>query len=127
MELGSYVADKLTAAVSGFAGGASIMSFIRPKTIGEAFARGGTSTGTAIIFAGPLINLCGLKSGWDTQLAAGFVIGFTAYSLLGAVANFLRKHEESDIVEMVQAARGDIEPRTKPAEKKVRAKRRKEA
>lgn len=122
----SYLTDKLTSAVAGLMGGASIMSYIRPKTIGEAFARGGTSTGAAIIFAGPILHALRLPTGWEMQMVSGFVIGFTAYSLLGAVANFLDRHKDSDITEMVRAARGDIEPKTKPAEKKPRIRRRKE-
>lgn len=126
MEITSYITHKLTAALGGLIGGASIMSYIRPHSIGEAFARGGTSTGAAIIFAGPCLQALSLPTGWEMQLVSGFVIGFTAYSLLGAVANFLDRHKESDITEMVRAARGDIEPKTKPAEKKVRIRRRKE-
>lgn len=120
MEITSYITHKLTAALGGLVGGASIMSYIRPHSIGEAFARGGTSTGAAIIFAGPLLQVLRLPTGWEMQLVSGFVIGFVAYSLLGAVANFLDRHQESDITEMVRAARGDIEPKTKPEPRKPR-------
>ena len=125
MEIGSYLTQKLTAAVGGLIGGASIMSYIRPHSIGEAFARGGTSTGAAIIFAGPLLVALRLPTGWEMQLVSGFVIGFIAYSVLGAVANFLDRHKERDIVDLVKAARGDIEPETKPEPEQKRPRRRK--
>lgn len=124
MEITSYITHKLTAALGGLIGGASIMSYIRPHSIGEAFARGGTSTGAAIIFAGPCLVALGLPAGWEMQLVAGFVIGFVAYSVLGAVANFLDRNKDKDIVELVKVARGDVEPKVKPeVEKKELARR----
>lgn len=125
MEIGSYLTQKLTAALGGLIGGASIMSYIRPHSIGEAFARGGTSTGAAIIFAGPCLFALGLPTGWEMQLVSGFVIGFVAYSVLGAVANFLDRHKDKDITELVKVARGDVEPEPKPEEQKRQMRRRK--
>lgn len=125
MEMGSYITQKLTAALGGLVGGASIMSYIKPHSIGEAFARGGTSTGAAIIFAGPCLLALRLPTGWEMQLVSGFVIGFIAYSVLGAVANFLDRHKEKDITELVKAARGDVEPETKPEQPKRQMRRRK--
>ena len=125
MEIGSYLTQKLTAALGGLLGGASIMSYIRPHSIGEAFARGGTSTGAAIIFAGPCLFALGLPAGWEMQLVSGFVIGFVAYSVLGAVANFLDRHKDKDITELVKVARGDVEPEPKPEEQKRQMRRRK--
>jgi hypothetical protein len=112
MDVSSYIAQKLTAALGGLIGGASIMSYIRPHSVGEAFTRGGTSTGAAIIFAGPSLQALGLQTGWEMQLVSGFVIGFSAYSVLGAVANFLERHKSKDIVDLVRAARGE-EPAAK--------------
>lgn len=125
MEMGSYITQKLTAALGGLIGGASIMSYIKPHSIGEAFARGGTSTGAAIIFAGPCLVALRLPAGWEMQLVSGFVIGFLAYSVLGAVANFLDRHKEKDITELVKAARGDVEAETKPEQPKRQMRRRK--
>lgn len=127
MEPLSYITHKVTAALGGLIGGASMMSYIRPASIGEAFARGGTSTGAAIIFAGPALHALRLPEGWEMQLVSGFVIGFIAYSLLGAVARFLHRHKESDIVEIVQAARGEVKPETKSPLKKRKKARKSEA
>jgi hypothetical protein len=127
MDVSSYVTEKLTAAVSGLAGGSSMMAYVRPLTITEAFTRGGTSTACAVIFGPPVLLLLGLPTGWEMQIPAGFIIGFVSYSLLGVVANTLRKYHASDLFHMVRVARGDIEPETKPEPEKPRAKRRKKA
>lgn len=102
----SYLASKIASALGGFLGGAAILTFIRPKSIGEAFVRGGISTGSAIIFAEPLLDLIKLQNDWNYQLAAGAVVGFVSYSVLGAVANFFSKNRNDDIVTLVKKAKG---------------------
>lgn len=92
-----YVYAKVAAAVGGFFGGAAILAHIRPQTISEAFTRGATSVGSAAVFASPLLKIAGLEDTWETQLMSGFCIGFLAYSILGMVANFLRKNQDKDI------------------------------
>lgn len=98
----SYLTAKIASMIGGLLGGAAILAYIKPKTVGEAFVRGGISVGSAIIFATPLIELAKFKVDWDTQLMGGFCVGFVAYSVLGMVANFLRKNQNKDIVEAVQ-------------------------
>lgn len=127
MDVSSYVTEKLTAAVSGLAGGSSMMAYVRPLTITEAFTRGGTSTACAVIFGPPVLLLLGLPTSWEMQIPAGFIIGFVSYSLLGLVANTLRRYHASDLLHMVRVARGDVEPETKPEPPKERVKRRKKA
>lgn len=105
----SFVTAKIASAIGGFFGGASLMSFIRPQTIGEAFARGGISTGAAIIFAGPSLHLIGARTDWEWQLMAGGVVGFTAYSVMGAIANWMIKHRDADIIELVHRARAQAQ------------------
>lgn len=101
----SYITAKVAAAIGGLLGGAGMMSFIKPNSIGEAFARGGVSTGTAIIFSNPVIVWLGAPDNWEMQLMAGGVIGFVAYSLLGAVANFFHKNKGDDIFELAAKAK----------------------
>lgn len=101
-EISGYISTKLASMIGGFLGGAAILTFIRPKTIGEAFMRGGVSTGSAIIFGTPLLQAMGWTMGWENQMMAGFCIGFISYSVLGMVANFLKKNQNKDIVEAVQ-------------------------
>lgn len=103
---GSYVTAKIASAIGGLFGGMSIMTFIKPRTISEAFARGGVSTGAAIIFATPLLTALNLPANWEMQLMSGGVIGFLAYSVLGATARFLAKNQNDDIVELAQKVRG---------------------
>lgn len=98
----SYITAKIASMIGGFFGGAAILTFIRPKTIGEAFIRGGVSVGSAIIFSVPLLKIMDLAQDWESQAMAGFIIGFLAYSVLGMVANFLVKNHNKDIVEAVK-------------------------
>ena len=97
-----YLVTKIASMIGGFFGGAVILTFIRPQTIGEAFIRGGVSTGSAVIFSAPIINWIGIDNNWESQLMAGFLIGFVAYSVLGMVANFLIKNQNKDIVETIK-------------------------
>lgn len=109
----SYVTAKIASAIGGLLGGMSLMTFIRPRTIGEAFARGGVSTGGAIIFATPVLTTLNLPVNWEMQLMSGGIIGFLAYSVLGATARFLVKNQESDIVEMAHKVRGNEVKKTR--------------
>jgi hypothetical protein len=97
-----YILTKLASMIGGFFGGAAILTFIRPKTIGEAFVRGGLSVGSAIIFASPLLSRLSINSNWENELMSGFVVGFLAYSILGMVANFLIKNQQKDIIEAIK-------------------------
>lgn len=98
----TYISTKLASMIGGFLGGAAILTFIRPQSIGEAFMRGGVSVGSAIIFSTPLIEFVDLKQTWENQAMAGFCVGFIAYSVLGMVANFLAKNQSKDIVQVVK-------------------------
>jgi hypothetical protein len=106
-DLTTYFGAKLAAMVGGFFGSAAILTFIRPKTIGEAFIRGGVSVGSAIIFSTPLLEFLTLKMNWEYQMMSGFIIGFVSYSVLGMVANFLIKYQYKDIVEAVKAIKNN--------------------
>lgn len=101
-EITTVFTSKLAAMLGGLFGGAAILTFIRPKTVGEAFLRGALSTGSAVIFAGPIISYLSMSHNWETELMTGFVIGFLAYSTLGMIANFLIKNQDKDIVEAVK-------------------------
>lgn len=97
-----YLTAKIASMIGGFFGGAAILTFIRPTSIGEAFIRGGVSVGSAIIFSSPALQWASISSNWENELMAGFVVGFVAYSVLGMVANFLVKNQNKDIVEAVK-------------------------
>lgn len=98
----SYISAKVAAMVGGFLGGAAILTFIRPKSISEAFIRGGVSVGSATIFSSPILDIINIDPNWENQSMAGFIVGFIAYGVLGMVANFLLKYQNKDIVEVVK-------------------------
>lgn len=97
-----FMTTKIASMVGGLFGGAAILTFIRPQTIGEAFTRGGVSVGSSIIFSSPLLKFLEMKDDWEAQLMAGFCIGFIAYSVLGMVANLLAKHQNKDIATAIK-------------------------
>lgn len=97
-----YLTAKIASMIGGFIGGATILTFIRPKTVGEAFMRGGISVGSSVIFSIPLLKALEMGTDWEAQSMAGFCIGFIAYSVLGMIANFLIKNQNKDIVEAIK-------------------------
>lgn len=101
-----FISAKLASMIGGLLGGAAILTFIKPQTIGEAFLRGGVSVGSAILFSSPILRALDLPDDWDFQAMSGFVIGFLAYSILGMVANFLLKHKNSTITDAANDIRG---------------------
>lgn len=107
-----YFSAKIASMIGGFFGGATILTFIRPKTIGEAFVRGGVSVGSAMIFSAPLLKALEMPLDWETQAMAGFCVGFLSYSVLGMIANFLVKNQDRTIVDAVN----DIRTPSKPKE-----------
>lgn len=103
-----FLTTKIASMIGGLFGGAAILTFIRPQTVGEAFTRGGISVGSSVIFSSPLLNLMEITNNWEAQLMAGFCIGFLAYSILGMVANLLIKHQDKDIVSVVKEIKDDV-------------------
>lgn len=93
--------------IGGFFGGAAILTFIQPKSIGEAFIRGAVSTGSAMIFAQPVISWFKIESGWENELMSGFIVGFLAYSILGMIANSLIKYQNKGIIEAIKEVKND--------------------
>lgn len=102
----SYLATKVASMIGGLFGGFAILTFIKPKTIKEAFIRGGVSVGSSIVFADPLLVIFKITSNWETQLMSGFCVGFLSYAILGMIANFLQKHQNSDIATAVKDIKG---------------------
>lgn len=100
-----YITAKVASMIGGLFGGFAILTFIRPKSISEAFMRGGVSVGSSMVFTYPLLDMLGISNNWETQLMGGFCVGFLAYTVLGMVANFLQKNQDKDIVEVVKEVR----------------------
>lgn len=106
-DFNSLLAEKVSSMVGGLFGGLAILTLIKPKTISEAFLRGSLSTGSAMVFAGPILRYISIDDNWETRLMSGFIVGFFAYSLLGMIANFLAKNEDKDIVTVVKEIKKD--------------------
>lgn len=101
-----FLSAKIASMIGGLIGGAAILTFIKPKSIGEAFIRGGVSVGSAILFSSPILRSMEMPIDWDYQLMVGFLLGFISYSILGMIANFLIKHNNSTIAEAANDLRG---------------------
>jgi hypothetical protein len=104
----SYISAKIASMIGGLFGGFAILTFIKPQTIKEAFIRGGVSVGSAMVFAQPLLVMLEISNNWETQLMAGFSVGFISYTVLGMVANFLHRNQQRDIVEVVKDTVGNL-------------------
>lgn len=103
-----YISAKVASMVGGLFGGFAILTFIKPKTIGEAFMRGGMSVGSATVFTHSILQVLGIENNWETQLVGGFCVGFVAYTVLGMVANLLAKNQNKDILEAVKDIKGQV-------------------
>jgi hypothetical protein len=99
---GGIFTHKIASMIGGLIGGAAILTYIRPKSIGEAFIRGGVSVGSAIIFSSPILRHIDMSSNWENELMVGFIVGFAAYSVLGMIANFFVKNKDNDIVDAIK-------------------------
>jgi len=104
----TYIYAKIASMIGGLFGGFAILTFIKPKTISEAFMRGGCSVGSAMVFGQPLLIFFDIHSNWETQLMSGFCVGFIAYTILGMVANFMMRHQHRDIVAAVRNAKKEL-------------------
>ena len=105
----SYLTAKIASMIGGLLGGFAILTFIKPKTIGEAFMRGGVSVGSSMVFTQPLLALAEMSNNWESQLMGGFCIGFISYTVLGMIANYLARNQNKDIVQAVKDVRNDIQ------------------
>lgn len=97
-------------------GGFSLMAFIKPKGIWDAALHGGVSTFAGVVFSGPVLKYFDVApNDWEFQMMAGFVIGFGAWFVMSAVANFFKQNEGKDIMTVAQQTRARMSnPSSKP-------------
>lgn len=98
---------KVISAVGGFLGGASLLVYIRPKTLNDGVVRVGVSTAAAVMLAPVVVaKVFDANAEADSQLLMGcaFGIGFVAWNILGAVAQFFAARQGKDIVQLAQDA-----------------------
>lgn len=118
-----YASAKIFSGVGGMTGGFSLMAFIKPKGVWDAAIHGGVSTFAGVVFSGPVLKYFEIApNDWEFQMMAGFIIGFGAWFVMSAVANFFMKNEGKDILTVAQETRARVSkpaPKAKP-KKRVR-------
>lgn len=99
------LAIRITSATGGFLGGTSMMLYMRPGSLVDALRRGGVSVVGALMFAPLASEKLFDHIGSETIMGCAFAIGFTSWSLLGAVAKFFESRQGQDIVQLAKAAK----------------------
>lgn len=112
-----WISAKISSFIGGILGGLSILSYIPPKDVKEAFMRGGVSVGFALMFAQPIFLQIGLEVQqnelWIYELGIAFLCGFVGYSVMNWVANFLAKNQNKDIMEIGREIKNPKKKRAK--------------
>ena len=104
-----YASAKVFSGVGGMTGGFSLMAFIKPKGIWDAAIHGGVSTFAGVVFSGPILKYFEIApNDWEFQMMAGFIIGFGAWFVMSAVANFFKMNEGKDIVTVAQQTKSRL-------------------
>lgn len=123
MPVTTFIGAKIASACGGLFGGLAVMAYMKPISILDASIRGGISTGAAIIGATLLIDIAHWPDIIEYHAIAGAVIGFSAWSVLGACARVFIKVEKNKLDAIqVAIAMNNLEAATKPIAK-VRKKR----
>lgn len=98
---------KGVSAAGGFLGGTSLLVYMKPKDLKDALMRVGVST-IAALMATPAISLKLLDNETPEVLGGvAFGVGFIAWNVLGAVAQFFESRKGQDIKEIVKGATDD--------------------
>jgi hypothetical protein len=97
----AFLMHKIISGLGGLLGGLALFAFWRPLNMLDACIRSGISTGSAIIFAVPVLEFFELSLNMHMILVTGAVIGFFAWSVLSMIARSLKKfdREEKDILD----------------------------
>jgi hypothetical protein len=104
-----YASAKVFSGVGGMTGGFSLMAFIKPKGIWDAAIHGGVSTFAGVVFSGPVLKYFEIApNDWEFQMMAGFIIGFCAWFVMSAVANFFQINEGKDILTVAQQTKSRL-------------------
>jgi hypothetical protein len=118
-----YAASKVAFILGGFIGGLMLSPFWQPAVLREkgrlmaAAATGGIAVGSSFVLGGMVARAAGLNGNdIDVALSIGAGIGITAVFALNAVANWFRKKENADIMEVAAEVRSMTD--SKPAAKR---------
>lgn len=104
----AFLLHKIASGVGGMLGGLAMFAFWRPMNMLDACIRSGISTGSAVIFAMPVLELLELRVDMDLALLSGAIIGFFAWSVLSMIARMLKRfdREEKDLIDAIKEVRG---------------------
>lgn len=91
--------------IGGFLGGTSMMLYMRPASIADALRRIVVSVVLAAMVAEPVAERIFSKLNSEVVMGTSFVLGFIAWSILGAIAKFFEARQGDDIVQMVAAVK----------------------
>lgn len=98
---------KLISAIGGFLGGVSLLVYVRPNSLQDGFLRVGVSVASAVMLA-PVAaaKLFDATADTDSQIlmGCGFGVGFVAWNVLGAIAQFFAARQGKDIVALAKDA-----------------------
>jgi len=104
-----YASAKIFSGIGGMTGGFSLMAFIKPKGVWDAAIHGSVSTFAGVVFSGPVLKYFEIApNDWEFQMMAGFIIGFVAWFVMSAVANFFKQNEGKDILAVAQQTRSRL-------------------
>lgn len=97
----AFLMGKVLSGIGGLLGGLALFAFWRPLNMLDACIRSGISTGSAIIFAIPALEMLDFRLDMHMILFAGAVIGFFSWSILSMIARTLKKfdRDEKDILD----------------------------
>jgi hypothetical protein len=107
--------SSLIAALGSFLGGSVLMAFVKPNSVPEALIRSFVTAVIGLVFTPIALEKTGMMPDKAEHIiAVAFCVGFLGWSLLGAMANFLRKQQDKDIFEVIDEVK-----RRAPVAKKV--------
>ena len=100
----AFLLHKIASGVGGMLGGLAMFAFWKPLNMLDACIRSGISTGSAVIFAMPVLEILELRVDMDLALVSGAIIGFFSWSLLSMVARMLKRfdREDKDILDVLR-------------------------
>lgn len=98
---------KAVSAAGGFLGGSSLLVYMKPTSLREALIRVAVTTVTALMTA-PAISLKLLDNETPEVLGGvAFGIGFIAWNVLGAIAQFFQARQGQDITQIIKGVKND--------------------
>jgi hypothetical protein len=123
----AYAMSKVWYAVGGLFGAGAIGAFWQPKALEEyskytkGLIIGGLGAGAPVMFGALIAAQLGLDpQSADVGMAIGTVVGLSILGIVGFAANYFKKRESMDLVEVAQEAKAIAQGSNKPARKTTR-------